>query len=132
MRHRWHRRHRKRRRKCHRSQSPTSTTYADASSIGTRREDRVMQNFEYANPTTLHDALALLGSKWGETDVLAGGNDEIGLKKSFLHTPRPVENIQGIKAPGRTTRAATGQRIAANLTHHELPSTHTLHSEDPA
>src|SRR5260370_35962852 len=97
MRHRWHRRHRKRRRKCHRSESPTSTTYTDASSIGTRREDRVMQNFEYANPTTLHDALALLGSKWGETDVLAGGTEEISLVKSFLSTPKRGVNNQGSK-----------------------------------
>src|SRR5260370_35715449 len=86
MRHRWHRRHRERRRKCHRSESPTSTAYADASSIGTRREDRVMQNFEYASPTTLHDALALLGSKWGETDVLAGGTGANRFVEDYLPT----------------------------------------------
>ena len=63
-----------------------------------------MQNFEYANPTTLHDALALLGSKWGETDVLAGGTDEISLMKDFLHTPNRVVNIKGIKELGGISR----------------------------
>ncbi len=37
-----------------------------------RKEDRVMQAFEYANPSTLHEALGLLGSKWGEADVSGG------------------------------------------------------------
>src|SRR5260370_10679404 len=96
MRPRGRRRHRQRRRKCHRSERPTRTTYADASSIGTRREDCVMQNFEYASPTTLHDALALLGSKWGETDVLAGGTHPNTLIKDFLLTPPPVANLKGL------------------------------------
>src|SRR5713101_5443588 len=129
---RWHRRHRKRRRKCHLSKSPTSTAYADASSIGTRREDRVMQNFEYASPTTLHDALALLGSKWGETDVLAGGTDEISLMKDFLHTPNRVVNIKGIKELGGIHHSAQGLRIGATVTFDELAGNQAVHSEYPS
>ena len=34
-----------------------------------------MQSFEYANPATVQEAVALLGSKWGEAEVLAGGTD---------------------------------------------------------
>jgi xanthine dehydrogenase YagS FAD-binding subunit len=54
-----------------------------------------MQPFEYANPTTLHEAVALLGTKWGEADVLAGGTDQISLMKEFLHTPKRGREHQG-------------------------------------
>ena len=56
-----------------------------------------MQSFEYANPTTVQEAVALLGAKWGQTDVLAGGTDLISLMKDHLHTPTRVVNIKGIK-----------------------------------
>ncbi len=34
-----------------------------------------MQAFEYGNPTTLAEAFKLLGTNWGEAEVLAGGTD---------------------------------------------------------
>jgi xanthine dehydrogenase YagS FAD-binding subunit len=91
-----------------------------------------MQNFEYASPTNLHDALALLGSKWGETDVLAGGTDEISLMKDFLHTPKRVVNIKGIKELGGISRGAQGLRIGATVTFDELASNQAIHSEYPS
>ena len=91
-----------------------------------------MQNFEYASPTTLHDALALLGSKWGETDVLAGGTDEISLMKDFLHTPNRVVNIKGIKELGGIGRTSQGLRIGATVTFDELASNQSIHSEYPS
>ena len=60
-----------------------------------------MQAFEYANPTTLQEALGLLGSKWGEADVLAGGTDLISLMKEYLATPKRVVNIKGHQGTGR-------------------------------
>jgi len=53
-----------------------------------------MQPFEYANPTSLNDAFKLLGSEWGQADVLAGGTDQISLMKEMLHTPKRVVNIK--------------------------------------
>ncbi|MCL5743784.1 MAG: FAD binding domain-containing protein, partial [Acidobacteria bacterium] len=47
-----------------------------------------MQAFEYANPATLQEACGLLSSQWGETDVLAGGTDLLGLMKDDIHTPK--------------------------------------------
>ena len=44
--------------------------------------------------------MALLGSDWGEADVLAGGTDLISLMKEYLHTPKRVVNIKGIKELG--------------------------------
>ena len=75
-----------------------------------------MQPFEYASPTSLKEALALLGSQWGEADVLAGGTDQISLMKDFLHTPKRVVNIKGIKELGGIRSGAQGLRIGATVT----------------
>ncbi len=91
-----------------------------------------MQPFEYASPSTLHDALALLGSKWGETDVLAGGTDEISLMKDYLHTPNRVVNIKGIKELGGIHHSAQGLRIGATVTFDELAANQAVHSEYPS
>jgi xanthine dehydrogenase YagS FAD-binding subunit len=79
-----------------------------------------MQAFEYANPATLQEALALLGSKWGEADVLAGGTDLISLMKDGVHTPKRVVNIKSIKELGGVGKAGAGIRIGATATIDEL------------
>lgn len=91
-----------------------------------------MQPFEYASPSTLHDALALLGSQWGEADVLAGGTDQISLMKDYLHTPKRVVNIKGIKELGGIHHSAQGLRIGATVTFDELASSAALRSEYPS
>ena len=79
-----------------------------------------MQAFEYANPTTLQEALGLLAAKWGEADVLAGGTDQISLMKEYLATPKRVVNIKNIKELGGITISKTGLRIGATVTLDEL------------
>src|SRR5712692_6825452 len=79
-----------------------------------------MQAFEYANPTTLQEALGMLGNKWGETDVLAGGTDLISLMKEYLETPKRLVNIKGIKELGGIQTSKTGLRIGATVTIDEL------------
>ena len=91
-----------------------------------------MRAFEYANPTSLHDALALLGTNWGETDVLAGGTDELNLLKDELHTPKRVVNIKGIKDLHGISRSGQGLRIGATVTFDELASDKSVHTEYPS
>ena len=79
-----------------------------------------MQAFEYANPSTLQDALGMLGNKWGEAGVLAGGTDLISLMKEYLETPKRLVNIKGIKELGGIQSTKTGLRIAAAVTVEEL------------
>jgi xanthine dehydrogenase YagS FAD-binding subunit len=79
-----------------------------------------MQSFEYANPTTLQEALALLGPRWGQADVLAGGTDLLSLMKDHLHTPKRVVNIKNIKELGGISKTADGIRIGATATIDEL------------
>src|SRR5579863_1848366 len=79
-----------------------------------------MQAFEYASPATLQDALGMLGSKWGEADVLAGGTDQISLMKEYLATPKRLVNIKGIKELGGIQSTKTGLRIGSAVTVEEL------------
>src|SRR6476646_7286444 len=79
-----------------------------------------MQAFEYANPTTLQEALGLLATKWGEADVLAGGTDQISLMKDYLATPKRLVNIKGIKELGGIQNTKTGLRIGSTVTIEDL------------
>jgi|SRR5579859_1180274 len=79
-----------------------------------------MQAFEYANPTTLQEALGLLASKWGEADVLAGGTDQISLMKDYLAMPKRLVNIKGIKELGGIQNSKAGLRIGSTVTIEDL------------
>src|SRR4029079_13938862 len=85
-----------------------------------RREERIMQSFAYANPSTVQEAVALLSPKWGEADVLAGGTDLLSLMKEHLHTPKRVVNIKNIKELEGIQKTADGIRIGALVTMDEL------------
>lgn len=91
-----------------------------------------MQPFEYASPTSLHEALTLLGSQWGDADVLAGGTDQISLMKEHLHTPKRVVNIKGIKELGGIHQSSHDLRLGATVTFDEIASHQTLHTEYPS
>jgi xanthine dehydrogenase YagS FAD-binding subunit len=79
-----------------------------------------MQPFEYANPTTVKEAVGQLGTQWGEADVLAGGTDLISLMKEYLVTPKRVVNIKNIKELGGIKDSKDGLRIGAAVTIDEL------------
>jgi xanthine dehydrogenase YagS FAD-binding subunit len=79
-----------------------------------------MNSFEYANPSTLQEATSLLGPKWGDADVLAGGTDLISCMKDHLHTPKRVVNIKGIKELEGISKSDAGLRIGALVTMDEL------------
>jgi xanthine dehydrogenase YagS FAD-binding subunit len=79
-----------------------------------------MEAFAYANPTTLQEAVGLLGKTWGEADILAGGTDLLSLMKDYIHTPKRVVNIKGIKELEGIQKTAAGLRIGALVTLDEL------------
>jgi xanthine dehydrogenase YagS FAD-binding subunit len=79
-----------------------------------------MQAFEYANPASIQEAVSLLGSRWGEADVLAGGTDQISLMKEYLCTPTRLVNIKNIKELGGIRRSGAMLRIGATVTMEEL------------
>jgi xanthine dehydrogenase YagS FAD-binding subunit len=69
-----------------------------------------MQAFEYASPSSVKEAVGLLSSSWGETDVLAGGTDLLSLLKERIHTPKRVvslKNVSGLNGVSATQIGAT-------------------------
>ncbi len=91
-----------------------------------------MQAFEYANPTTLKDATALLGSSWADAAVLAGGTDLISSMKDFVETPKRVVNIKGIKELGGVAKKGGNLRIGALATFDELANNAVVRAEYPS
>lgn len=79
-----------------------------------------MQAFQYTSPSTLKEALPLLGGEWGHTEVLAGGTDLLSLMKDHVATPERVVNIKDIKELGGIRKTGDGLRIGATVTFDEL------------
>jgi xanthine dehydrogenase YagS FAD-binding subunit len=91
-----------------------------------------MQPFEYANPGSVKEAVGMLGSQWGEVDVLAGGTDLISMMKEYLATPKRVVNIKSIKELGGIHNSKGGLRIGATVTFDELAENAEVHKTFPA
>jgi xanthine dehydrogenase YagS FAD-binding subunit len=56
-----------------------------------------MRAFEYGNPSSVKQAISLLGSNWSEAAVFAGGTDLISLMKDSIVTPGRLVNIKEIR-----------------------------------
>jgi xanthine dehydrogenase YagS FAD-binding subunit len=70
--------------------------------------------FEYATPKSYQQAVALLSSQWGQTEILAGGTDLLALMKDDVVSPKRLVNIKGITGiDGITFDASNGLRIGA-------------------
>jgi xanthine dehydrogenase YagS FAD-binding subunit len=53
-----------------------------------------MKPFDFASPDRLAQAIALLSSRWGPTEILAGGTDLLALMKDHVVTPNRLVNIK--------------------------------------
>lgn len=92
-----------------------------------------MRAFEYASPTTKEQTVALLGNKWGEIEVLAGGTDLLSLMKDDVSQPKRLVNIKGIKElQGIQYVPAKGLRMGALVTLQELVENAAVKKEYPA
>lgn len=91
-----------------------------------------MEAFEYASPTSLKDATALLGANWEDAAVLAGGTDLISLMKDYVVAPKRVVNIKGIKELGGISSRPGGVRIGAAVTFDELVNNSQIKNSYPA
>jgi len=91
-----------------------------------------MQAFEYANPSTVSEAVGQLSSRWGEVDVLAGGTDLLTLMKEYLETPKRVVNIKNIHELGGIQKRGTVLRIGATVTFDELAEDAEIRRAFPA
>src|ERR1043166_1897981 len=91
-----------------------------------------MKSFEYAAPRKLTDALDLLGDRWGETEILAGGTDLVTSLKQQLTEPKRIVSLKniselhGIQADGKVVR------IGATTTLAELAADKSVRQHFPA
>ena len=86
-----------------------------------------MQNFAYASPSSLNEAVALLDAQWGRTAVLAGGTDLLSLMKDDGDDSTRLVNIKKIRELGTIHEENGAYQIGALvtfdqfLTHSALP-----------
>jgi xanthine dehydrogenase YagS FAD-binding subunit len=75
-----------------------------------------MRAFEYASPTTKEQAFGLLGTSWGQAEVLAGGTDILSLMKDDVVHPKRLVNIKSIKELSGINAGSRGLRVGALTT----------------
>jgi len=90
-----------------------------------------MQSFEYVSPPTPEAATGLLGTVWGQTEILAGGTDLLALMKDDVVTPSRLVNIK--KCAGLSEIAVDGQglHIGALVTLDSLSKNATVQQQYP-
>jgi xanthine dehydrogenase YagS FAD-binding subunit len=92
-----------------------------------------MEAFEYASPKTKEEAVKLLASEWGQSEVLAGGTDLLSLMKDLISTPRRVVNLKAIKElRGIVFKPDTELRLGAMVTFEELMENADVRRHYPA
>ena len=72
-----------------------------------------MNRFEYASAKSTQQAIGLLSSQWGETEIIAGGTDLLSLMKDDVVAPKRVVNIKDIAELGGIHYGTQGLRIGA-------------------
>src|SRR5579872_4017709 len=91
-----------------------------------------MRAFEYASPTTKEQAVGLLGTTWGQAEILAGGTDLLALMKDDVVHPRRLVNIKKIDGLEGVTATGQGLRIGALTTLGELADNVNVTKDYPA
>jgi carbon-monoxide dehydrogenase medium subunit len=89
----------------------------------------IPQEFDYAAPSTLREALDLIGS--GERKALAGGMSLIPLMKLRLAAPAEVVDLGRIPGLNGISEGDGMIRIGAMATHHEVESSRVVRSRCP-
>jgi aerobic carbon-monoxide dehydrogenase medium subunit len=89
----------------------------------------IAQEFDYAAPTTLQDALSLVVG--GDRKILAGGMSLIPLMKLRLATPAEVVDIGRVPGLGGVAEAGGSLHIGAMTTHHEIETSTLILAKCP-
>jgi xanthine dehydrogenase YagS FAD-binding subunit len=73
-----------------------------------------MRAFEYVSPQTRAQAVSLLGTSWGDNEILAGGTDLLALMKDDVLAPKRLVNIKDIRDLHGVSSTTQGLRIGAS------------------
>jgi xanthine dehydrogenase YagS FAD-binding subunit len=85
-----------------------------------------MKQFALYNPTTLSEAVELLGGEPGQAQLLAGGMDLLGRLKKRIDTPRWLVNLKSIPGLEAIREAPEGLRLGPLARLAELADSATL------
>lgn len=91
-----------------------------------------MIRFEYLTPNSVQQVLAVLSPSWGDTEILAGGTDVLGLMKDFVLTPKRVVNIKQIPGLNSMEEERGGLRIGSLVTLDRIVEAPTVRQNYPA
>ncbi len=91
-----------------------------------------MRAFEYASPATKEQAVSLLGTAWGQSEVLAGGTDLLALMKDDVVHPKRLVNIKQIQDMQGVAAGPQGVRVGALTTLGDLADNANVIKDYPA
>ena len=91
-----------------------------------------MRSFEYANPSDLETAIGLLDSKFGDTEILAGGTDLVTSLKQGLVSPKRLVNLKGISSLKGIEATGDTVRIGATTPLADVLENERIRKEFPA
>ena len=89
----------------------------------------IAQNFEYAAPSSLKEALALLAG--GDAKILAGGMSLVPMMKLRLASPERLVDLSRVPGLSGITEDKGSIRIGAMTTHHEVEDSALLRGKCP-
>lgn len=89
----------------------------------------IPQNFDYATPATLDEALALLAD--GSSKALAGGQSLIPLMKLRFAAPEKLVDLSRIPGLNEIREESDGLHIGATATHYQIESSALLRERCP-
>jgi xanthine dehydrogenase YagS FAD-binding subunit len=91
-----------------------------------------MRAFEHVSPNDKVQAVSLLASTWGKTEILAGGTDLLALMKDDVVSPRRLVNIKEIQELSGVTAGERGICIGAITTIDDLANDSSIRRNYPA
>lgn len=88
-----------------------------------------MQPFEYVEPHSVDEAVALLSSPPGDAQPIAGGSDLLSEMKEGLVKPRRLVSLAGLSDLRGITETPTGLAVGAMVTVAEIADNPTIRSD---
>jgi xanthine dehydrogenase YagS FAD-binding subunit len=91
-----------------------------------------MKSFEYAAPNKLKEASDLLGKRWGETEILAGGTDLVTCLKQGLTAPRRLVSLRNLSELAQIKASRKGIEVGSMVTMGALALNKEVREQFPA
>lgn len=90
-----------------------------------------MRAFSYASPTRKEEVASLLGTSWGETEILAGGSDLLSLMKDDITTPKRLVNIKQVAGMHAISNEAGALHMGALVTLDQISGASQIKQHHP-